>query len=167
MIGTSGAFSRIAFDTAIAERNCGPPMTVMPTAATGPSPTVRTTVETKSRSILPSMIVDWYLPSSAADKLIIASGKRACFVFVIVGLMSRIRCKSVMQITPQYAIDARTSCLALRHRGREPEYGQPLIHETAFGQHRNLQTPSAKFFQEEAPVPPECRQQHQCKSSRI
>src|ERR1700679_1021610 len=127
-------------------------MTVTPTAATGPSPTARTAVETKSRSILPSMIVDWYLPSSATDNLIIPSGKRACFVFVIVGWMSRTRCKSVMLITPQYAIDARTSCLALRHRGREPEYGQPLIHETALGLHGNLQTPFAKFFQEEVPA---------------
>ncbi len=77
MIGTVGSFSRIAFDTAIAESNCGPPMTLTPTAATEPSPTARTAVETKSRSTLPSMIVDAYLPSSDADKLMIARGKRA------------------------------------------------------------------------------------------
>ena len=69
MIGTVGNFSRMAFDTAIAESNCGPPMTVTPTAATEPSPMARKAVETKSRSTLPSMIVDGYLPSSAADKL--------------------------------------------------------------------------------------------------
>ena len=77
MIGSVGSFSRIAFDTAIAERNWGPPMTVMATAPTVPSLTVRKAVAMKSRSTLPSMIVEAYLPSIDADKLNTASGARA------------------------------------------------------------------------------------------
>ena len=45
MIGTVGSLSRIAFDTAIAEHNCGPPITVTPTAATDPSPMARKAVD--------------------------------------------------------------------------------------------------------------------------
>src|ERR1700678_278006 len=151
MMGTSGAFSRIALDTAIAERNCGPPITVTPTAETCPSLTARTAVETKSRSTLPSMIVGLYLPSSAADRRIIASGKRALRFDVIVGLMSKIRCKSVI-------LSSESGLL----RGRELEYGQPLVHEPALGLRRTLETASSKFFQEEIPVT-EGRQHHQSK----
>jgi hypothetical protein len=41
-----------------------------PIAPTEPSLTARAAVEMKSRSTLPSMIVDGYLPSSDADKTI-------------------------------------------------------------------------------------------------
>src|SRR6266404_4480792 len=96
MMGTVGRLSRIAFDTAIAESNCGPPMTLTPTAPTEPSLTARTAVEMKSRSTLPSMIVDGCLPSSDADRLRIARGNRAWRCDVIVGLMSRTRGEAVM-----------------------------------------------------------------------
>ncbi len=87
MIGTVGNLSRIALDTAIAERNWGPPMTVTPTAAMEPLPTARSAVETKLRSTLPSMIIGVYLSSSAADRLSIARGNRAWRCEVIVGLI--------------------------------------------------------------------------------
>src|ERR1700722_15724806 len=46
------------------------------------------------------MIVVSYLPSSAADKLMTARGNRAWRCEVIVGLMSRTRCKTVI-VTPE------------------------------------------------------------------
>ncbi len=97
MIGSAGSFSRIAFDTAMAERSCGPPMTVTPTAPTDPSLTLRTAVATKSRSTLPSMIVDAYLPSSAADKLRTARGN------------ARVTVRRDRRIDEQNTL--RTSCL--------------------------------------------------------
>jgi hypothetical protein len=45
-IGTLGISSRIAFDTAIAEHSCGPPMTVTPIAATEPPAISRSAVAT-------------------------------------------------------------------------------------------------------------------------
>src|ERR1700677_827145 len=152
-MGTEGCLARMAFDTSIAESSCGPPMTVTPTAATEPSLTWRTAVETKSRSTLPSMIVDVYLPSSAADKLRIARGKRAWRCEVIVGLMSRTRCETV--IIPSepgqpgvsaafHRLEPR-SRISPRVRRCEPEDRQPFVDEPALGQHRNLETLLAKF----------------------
>src|SRR5688572_10429521 len=96
MIGVAGDCSRMARDTAIAVDNCGPPMTLTPTASMPSSRIVRTAVETKSRSMLPSTMVDTYgmdedLPSSEADRLRTASGNRALRREVMVGLMSRMR----------------------------------------------------------------------------
>src|SRR5216684_2554162 len=91
MIGIAGALSRMAFETAIAARSCGPPMIVTPTAPTRVSLMVRSTVAMKSRSMLPSMMVDEYLPSSAMDRLRTAKGNRALRRAVIVGLMRSMR----------------------------------------------------------------------------
>ena len=72
-------------------------MTVTPTAAKDSAPMARSAVETKSRSTFPSMMTGSYLPSSAADRLNTASGKRAWRCEVIVGLMSRTRGKALMR----------------------------------------------------------------------
>src|SRR5512138_2385531 len=56
MIGRCGARSRIALESAMAVGNCGPPMTVTPTAVYDSSAMARSAVFTKSRSTLPSMM---------------------------------------------------------------------------------------------------------------
>ncbi len=91
IIGVRGERARIAFETAMAVGSCGPPMTLMPTASTLPAPTAWVAVVTKLRSTLPSMTWAVARPSRAADKLNTASGKRALFAAVIVGLINRTR----------------------------------------------------------------------------
>src|SRR5665213_2391405 len=70
-------------------------MTLTPTASTPPRSSVRSVVEMKSRSILPSMMLDWKLPSRDAERFNTASGNRALRREVIVGLIS-ITCREVL-----------------------------------------------------------------------
>src|ERR1700736_6852230 len=90
MIGIDGNRARMACDTSIAVRNCGPPITLTPTASMCPVSNVRTAVETKSRSTLPSIMLVAYLSSRAAERLSTANGNRALRRLVIVGLIRRI-----------------------------------------------------------------------------
>src|SRR5690606_37347213 len=86
MIGTLGKFALIAFDTAMAVGNWGPPMTVTSTASTLSSAILRSVVAIKSRSMLPATMLAEYWPSSAPARLMTASGKRALRGDVMVGL---------------------------------------------------------------------------------
>ena len=87
-MGKSARARRTAFETAIAVATCGPPITVTPTASKRCLPTASNTERTASRSMLPSISIESWLPSSAAAIVMIDSGKRAWRRDVIVGFTS-------------------------------------------------------------------------------
>ena len=100
MIGIAGKRARMAFETAIAVRSCGPPMTLTPTASTCP-PCQR--AQCSRDEVAVDVAIDdrrcVYCHPGAAARLSTASGNRALRAPVIVGLISRTCLRLLMTVS--------------------------------------------------------------------